>query len=62
MLLSREREKDRERERSRGNDGKDSRRHHDSDWDHETPRTDRRYGGAGETPYSKIRGRNLEAA
>lgn len=51
----RERSRDEGRERNRGNGHRDSQRRHESDWDQETPRTERRYGG--ETPYSKIKGK-----
>lgn len=45
------------RERGRDDRGPQSRQNR-SDWDHETPRSDRRQGGvAGETPYSKIKGK-----
>lgn len=68
MLLyrDRERERDTRRERDREKEGRskddtDFRRppnpHRNTDWDHETPRTDGRLGKAGgETPYSKIKG------
>ena len=46
------------REGGRGEES-ERKRHAPSDWDTETPRTGRRYGGmGGETPYSKIRGKD----